>query len=126
MEQLILFSIDNISYSDFTVSKVVRNISEQQKLMINSKISKLLNINNDVFVDFLCTAREDKKDRSKNYLKSEFYEETYIQYDNENSNWLKNNKIVDLLKLNNYYFTVYHQLDLITSIILFSNNYINK
>lgn len=121
MEQLILFSIDNISYSDFTVSKVVRNISEQQKLMINSKISKLLNINNDVFVDFLCTAREDKKERSKNYLKSEFYEET-----NENSNWLKNNKIVDLLKLNNYYFTVYHQLDLITSIILFSNNFINK
>lgn len=124
MEQLICFSITDISTSDFTVSKIPKNMSEQQILMINHAISKLMNINNDLFVDFLCTSRKDNKEGNKNYYNSEIDEKTCIQYENESSNWLKDSKILDLLKMNNYYFTVYHQLDSITSILLFLNSYI--
>lgn len=124
MEQLICFSITDISTSDFTVSKIPKNMSEQQILMINHAISKLMNINNDLFIDFLCSSRKDNKERNKNYYNSEIDEKTCIQYENESSNWLKDSKILDLLKMNNYYFTVYHQLDSITSILLFLNSYI--
>lgn len=99
-------------------------MSEQQILMINHAISKLMNINNDLFIDFLCSSRKDNKERNKNYYNSEIDEKTCIQYENESSNWLKDSKILDLLKMNNYYFTVYHQLDSITSILLFLNSYI--
>lgn len=124
MEQLICFSITDISTSDFTVSKIPKNMSEQQILMINHAISKLMNINNDLFIDFLCSSRKDNKERNKNYYNSEIDEKTCIQNENESSNWLKDSKILDLLKMNNYYFTVYHQLDSITSILLFLNSYI--
>lgn len=124
MEQLICFSITDISTSDFTVLKITKNMSEQQMLMINHAISKLMNINNDLFIDFLCSLRKDNKESNKNYYNSEIDEKTCIQYENESSNWLKDIKILDLLKMNNYYFTVYHQLDSITSILLFLNSYI--